>query len=58
MASENGQRGAAEAKQKRLAAALRENLKRRKAQQRGRALEAASQGRLESAARLGDKSEF
>jgi len=53
MASEKGRDSQAEARRKRLAAALRENLKRRKAQQRGRAA-APAQTALEAVAGLGD----
>jgi hypothetical protein len=54
MASEQGREGQAEARRKRLASALRENLKRRKVQQRGRGVAAARQGALAAGARLGD----
>jgi hypothetical protein len=51
MASDKGPDSEAEARRKRLASALRENLKRRKAQQRGREAAAPNAG---SNARLGD----
>jgi hypothetical protein len=44
MASDKGPDREAEARRKRLASALRENLKRRKAQQRGREVAAAPSG--------------
>jgi hypothetical protein len=49
MALDQG-RGEAEARRKRLASALRENLKRRKAQQRGRSAAAAHADRPDEAA--------
>jgi hypothetical protein len=57
MASEKRRDSEAEAKRKRLAAALRENLKRRKAQQRGRAGQDA-QKTLEAESDLGDNHKF
>jgi hypothetical protein len=57
MASEKGRDGEAEAKRKRLAAALRENLKRRKAQQRGRADQGAEKT-LGAESDLGDNRKF
>jgi hypothetical protein len=57
MASEKGRDREAEAKKKRLAAALRENLKRRKAQQRGRADE-SQEKTLGAGSDLGDNHKF
>jgi hypothetical protein len=57
MASEKGRDSEAEAKRRRLAAALRENLKRRKAQQRGRA-EQGAEKTLEAESVLGDNRKF
>jgi hypothetical protein len=48
-----GRDSEAEARRKRLASALRENLKRRKAQQRGRAAAAAPRSAQETDARRG-----
>jgi hypothetical protein len=60
MASEQGRarEREAEAKRKRLAAALRENLKRRKAQQRGRIAAEGPQKALEAGSDLSDNHKF